>query len=141
MSDYIERFRLTVDRAAEVLGQLSESSAAQRPAPGKWSPKEVIGHLIDSACNNHGRFVRAGLSDEMIFPGYDQDAWVAIQRYQSESWHALLTLWRAYNLHLSMVMDSIPKDVRLKPRARHNLQIGRASCRERVEISVAEVQW
>jgi len=48
--------------------------AASRPAPGKWSQKEIIGHLIDSASNNHGRFVRAQLQDDLIFAGYDQDA-------------------------------------------------------------------
>jgi hypothetical protein len=61
---------------------LSNEQAAKRPAADKWSPKEIIGHLIDSASNNHGRFVRAQLQDELIFSGYEQSEWVAIQQYQ-----------------------------------------------------------
>ena len=49
--------------------------------PGKWSRKEIVGHLIDSASNNHQRFVRAQDSDDLICPTYDQDAFVRVQRY------------------------------------------------------------
>ena len=50
-----------------------------------------LGHLIDSAVNNHARFVRAQLQDDLVFPGYDQDGWVRVQRYDERSWPALVT--------------------------------------------------
>jgi hypothetical protein len=62
----IDGFRQTVDRAAARLLKYSDPDAARRPAPGKWSRKEIIGHLIDSACNNHGRFVRADLRRSQV---------------------------------------------------------------------------
>ena len=61
---FLADFRETVDDAAARLLTLSSEQAADRPAPDKWSPKEIIGHLIDSASNNHGRFVRAQLQDD-----------------------------------------------------------------------------
>jgi hypothetical protein len=56
--EYVTDLRTMVDRAAEELRAISDAVAGARPAPGKWSVKEIVGHLIDSAANNHQRFVR-----------------------------------------------------------------------------------
>jgi hypothetical protein len=92
-----------------------------RPAPGKWSAKEIVGHLIDSASNNHQRFVRARWQDDLVFSGYAQEAWVSAQDYQHAPWPDLLTLLVAYNRHLARVMRATPESVRLRLNARHNL--------------------
>lgn len=110
-----------LDRAEPMLRAIPELDAACHPAPGKWSPKQVIGHLIDSAANNHQRFVRAALQDGLVFPGYAQDAWVDLQRYDAAPWPALLALWLAYNRHIATVMAAVPAEVRLRVRAKHNL--------------------
>ena len=120
MDDFIDDFRRLLERSAEALLAISEADSARRPAPGKWSPKEVVGHLIDSASNNHQRFVRAQFQDDLVFAGYDQDGWVAAQRYQDAAWPALVELWRAYNLHLARVMAATPDAVRLRVHRRHN---------------------
>ncbi|MEA2326557.1 MAG: hypothetical protein QOE68_1516 [Thermoanaerobaculia bacterium] len=100
---------------------MSDSDAATPPAPGKWSPKQVIGHLIDSASNNHQRFVRANFTEELIFAGYDQEQWVALGGYADAPWLSLITLWREFNVQIARVMDATPASVRDAPRARHNL--------------------
>ncbi len=120
MDDFIDGFRRLVERSAEALMEISEADSGRRPVPGKWSPKEIVGHLIDSASNNHQRFVRAQFKDDLLFPGYDQDAWVAAQRYQETPWSALVELWRAYNLHLARVMAATPEAARLREHRRHN---------------------
>ena len=79
---------------------LTETECSFRPAPHKWSKKEILGHLIDSASNNHQRFVRAQLSSEIRLPSYEQEDWVRTQAYQTESWENLVQLWKAFNLHL-----------------------------------------
>jgi hypothetical protein len=107
--------------ATPVLRALSDAESARRPAPEKWSPREIIGHLIDSASNNHQRFVRAQFQEDLVFLGYDQDRWVTVQRYQEASWSELVTLWRAYNLHLARVMDAVPESTRTRLVERHNL--------------------
>ena len=118
---FLADFRQTVDRAAGLLLLISDRDAAVRPAPGKWSPKEIVGHLIDSASNNHGRFVRAQLQDDLIFEGYDQDAWVRVQRYQERPWPDLVRLWQTYNHHIANLMESADAEALERPRARHNL--------------------
>ncbi|HEU5258457.1 MAG TPA: DinB family protein [Vicinamibacterales bacterium] len=81
--------------------------AARRPA-GSWSPKEVLGHLIDSAANNHQRFVRAQQAEALTFPGYEQNQWVSSQGYQDADWAHLVALWTHLNLHLANVIERIP---------------------------------
>src|SRR6266498_1695508 len=107
---FLADFRRTIDRAAERLAAVSDREAARSPAPGKWSKKEIVGHLIDSAANNHGRFVRAQLQEELVFPGYDQDAWVRVQRHRDRSWSDLIRLWQAYNHQIAFVMESADPD-------------------------------
>ena len=119
--DYVAELLTTVDRAAPVLLALGDEGSRRHPAPGKWSPRQVIGHLIDSASNNHQRFVRAQFQDELAFPGYEQDDWVRVQRYQERGWRELVDLWRALNAHLAAVMGATPERERTRPRTAHNL--------------------
>jgi DinB family protein len=121
METYVKEFRAIVTQATPALLALTNDRTAERPAPGKWSPREVIGHLIDSASNNHQRFVRARFQNDLVLVGYDQDAWVALQKYQDESWPDLVVLWRSFNLHLAHVMESVPASVRQREHGRHNL--------------------
>ena len=93
--------------AADLRG-IAPDAAMERPALGKWSRKEILGHLVDSASNNHQRFVRAQEGAEMRGPGYAQDHWVAAQEYQGRDWQELIALWEAYNLHLAHVIRAIP---------------------------------
>ena len=120
-SDYVALLRHSVRQAVPLLGALTPAEAIVRPAPDKWSPVEVIGHLVDSASNNHRRFVVAAVHEDLVFPGYDQEAWVATQRYRAASWPAVIELWAQFNMHLAHVMAVTPIEVRLRDRTRHNL--------------------
>ncbi|MGB9181141.1 MAG: DinB family protein [Pyrinomonadaceae bacterium] len=120
-SNVLEDFRGTIETAAVRLLSMSEKESEAARAEGKWSPKEVIGHLIDSAANNHQRFVRAQFKDDLVFPGYEQNEWVRAQRYKQESWPLLVQLWKAYNLHLLHVMASVPEEILKAERAQHSL--------------------
>jgi hypothetical protein len=109
MRKTVEDFQSLLDHAPKELAAVSEADRESKPAPDKWSRKEILGHLIDSASNNHQRFVRAQLSAELKLPAYEQDAWVNIQRYQNESWESLVQFWKSYNFHLLHVISSIPE--------------------------------
>ena len=95
--------------------------AAAKLSEDKWSAKEIIGHLIDSASNNHGRFIRAQFSDDLIFQGYKQEAWVESQNYQDAEWQDLIILWRQFNLHIAHVVKQIPIGILTLERKQHNL--------------------
>ncbi len=121
MMEIARELRLAVDDASQRLGVIPEDKASQPVAPGKWSPKEIIGHLVDSASNNHGRFVRAQLTDDLFFPGYDQEAWVRVQQYSRASWPDLIALWRGFNHHIARLVEQIPSEIGTRQRTRHNL--------------------
>ncbi len=88
------------------LNAIGAAESAQPRAPGKWSRREILGHLIDSAANNHQRFVRAQQTSPFEFPPYAQDDWVALQHYNERPWSELIALWQEYNRHLAHVMAS-----------------------------------
>ena len=96
-----------IGKAIPLLVNISEEEASITPVPGKWSKKEVIGHLIDSACNNHQKFVRTMNAREVRLAGYDQDVWVLVQEYNTQPWLLLLQLLESYNLHLANVVSRI----------------------------------
>jgi hypothetical protein len=121
MQEFLNDFRQTIETASTQLLQISAGQSETPRAAGKWSPKEIIGHLIDSASNNHQRFVRAQFTDDLIFAGYEQEGWVRVQNYQGEEWAELVQLWRLYNQHILHLVSLIPEETRMKPRHKHNL--------------------
>ena len=121
MRRFLNSFRQTLKVASARLLEISEEQSGIPNATGKWSPREIVGHLIDSAANNHQRFVRAQFRDDLHFPGYQGDKWVEVQRYNDEPWPQLVQLWKYYNLHLLHVMSVTPKDKLSELRSIHNL--------------------
>ena len=121
-------FERAVEESSARLLSLTEAKAAAPRAVGKWSAKELVGHLIDSASNNHQRFVRAQFSEDLVCQPYAQEEWVRAQRYDEEPWPLLVNLWKFYNLHLAHVCHHAPEASRLGERRRHNLhEIGWAA--------------
>ena len=89
------------------LRALSNEQAGRPLKPDGWSPKEIVGHLIDSAANNHQRFVRMQQAAYIRLAGYDQDHWVRSQAYAEADWPSLISLWAYYNRHLAHVIRRI----------------------------------
>lgn len=104
----IEKLIYLCDTIPAKLRQFSEQQLLFKPAPDKWSKKELIGHLVDSAANNHQRFVRAQFETPVIY--YEQDLWVSIQNYQKENTELLISLWEVYNRHLAHIIQNIPQE-------------------------------
>ena len=103
------RLKQTIDEARPRLLSISERAASDKPFPDKWSLKEVLGHLCDSATNNRQRIVRMqGKADIGTFV-YDQKVWVTSQHYQSEPWEQLVEFWYLYNAHLAHIIAHVDR--------------------------------
>ncbi|MFT6053628.1 MAG: hypothetical protein ACJAS3_000860 [Roseivirga sp.] len=113
--------RETVLAAFERFILMPEAHAILRMPHGKYSIQEILGLMIDSAANNHARFVKAQFTDDLIFEAYDQEAWVANQNYAGAQWHDLIILWRQYNLHLEFIIRQISETDLTRERQNHNL--------------------
>ena len=100
----------TVAQAKPLLLKLDNADTTSRPNENKWAKKEILGHLLDSASNNHQRFVRATLQGSLTFPGYDQNALVDLQRFADVDWNFLVDFWAAYNRFLAHVINTLPAE-------------------------------
>src|SRR5712675_3369315 len=109
------RLMQVVEETETRLSAITEPESMTRSGAGKWSRKEILGHLIDSASNNHQRFVRAQLQDELRWPSYDQSGCVRVQRFQDARWSDLLGFWAAYNRFLAHVLAGVPAEKRNTP--------------------------
>ncbi len=107
MTEMAAALREKLDRLGPSLRLLSESEVAASRGTLKWTRKEILGHLIDSALNNHRRFVGAQLGDHSVWPGYDQDAWVHLHRYSGRPWTELVELWIGINRQVASVIEAI----------------------------------
>jgi len=108
MKELSEKLLLAIDAAEPRLRQISAPESARPIRNGGWSRKQVVGHLIDSASNNHQRFVRAALQPSLEFPRYDQDGNVRVQAPQDADWPLLISLWAAYNRYLAHIIAHLP---------------------------------
>jgi hypothetical protein len=107
MKDTALHLLQTIETVLLQLQQISDEQASVNLLPGKWTRKEILGHLIDSACNNQQKIVRGIVSNCSMLP-YAQDEWVAVQQYRYRNWHDLVQLWYSYNLHLAHIIANIP---------------------------------
>jgi len=112
MTEISEQLISAVDEAEPRLRRFNGSETSEPVLPGGWSRKQVLGHLIDSASNNHQRFVRAALQPSLDFPGYDQRGCVHLQAPEEADWSLLVSLWASYNRYLAHVIGRIPDSKR-----------------------------
>jgi hypothetical protein len=105
----IQRLEHLCNTIPQLLSKIPSHAFQKKPAPDKWSKQEELGHLIDSATNNHQRFIRVQFEDNP-FIKYSQDDWVNYSHYNELNMEDLIELWRRYNLHLAEIWKRIPED-------------------------------
>jgi hypothetical protein len=105
------KIRQRIAEARPALLAIPPDTAREKPGPDRWSKQEMLGHLVDSAANNHQRIVRGALNLAGDFPPYQQDLWVATQRYNEADWPGLVELFAQYNLHLARVIEHLPSHI------------------------------
>ncbi len=106
--------RVLLEEVPDRLAKLSEGKVEAKPAPSKWSPKEELGHLLDSAANNHQRIVRAQLEDNPPMPDYKQQLWVDLHGYERRDWRELIAVWQALNQQLLAAAKAVPDSAWLR---------------------------
>jgi hypothetical protein len=108
---YTTEIKLVISEWESRLLALTEDVITQRRNHQNRTIKQLLGHLVDSALNNHGRMVRLQYNDPLVFPDYtqDNDRWIAIQDYQHSDWPNLVALWKSFNLHLAHLIKVVDK--------------------------------
>jgi len=105
----ISRLSYIIEKVPNILAEIGEEKMSLKPLPSKWSKKEIIGHLIDSATNNHQRFVR-GQFETLPEIRYDQDKWNEFGFYQQIDSKQIISFWAIYNKQLLEIIKRIPEE-------------------------------
>jgi len=113
MKETVRQIRALVHKNISEFSIINSTKTEIKSSPGKWSKKEILGHLIDSALNNHQRCVRAGYNAADQFPPYNQNEWVRIQNYTKLEWHDLIRFWNEINQQLCHVIEHLPAEAKL----------------------------
>ena len=104
-----DHLRDVMATAAARFDAISAEAAAVSPAPGKWSVQQIVGHLCDSAMNNQQRIVRLALEPSIDLPGYEQEGWVRVQRYEVRGWSEVVGLWLVLNRHFAHTVEGLDR--------------------------------
>jgi hypothetical protein len=110
MQQVINQLEALLDEYTGRLANIPAEGFSLKPSPVKWSKKEILGHLVDSAQNNIQRFVRAQYENKPRIV-YNQDVWVAVQGYQNYSAGQLIQLWQLLNRHICIILSQMPQEV------------------------------
>jgi hypothetical protein len=110
---FTNRLSWLIEHIPPLLNTLSEDDFSDKLNLDKWSKKQILGHLIDSATNNHQRFVRVQFEDVPTIT-YNSDDWVETSKYQQMNSKHLLLFWTLYNQHLVELIKRIPDDKLLR---------------------------
>ena len=108
LADWLERTLAAETPLLRAVPDGPDTARPNRPSGRGWSRREELGHLIDSAVNNHNRFVRAALEPSYAGPGYAENPWVAVHRYVDLPWTLLVEAWHAHNALLVPLVAGIP---------------------------------
>jgi hypothetical protein len=107
MQQTVKELQSIVQQFSSRLNLLSEEEFSMKPSPSKWSKKEIIGHLIDSAHNNLRRFI-VGQYDDTPVIVYDQDFWNKANDYQQMNKDEIIALWKLMNNRVGAVLLAMP---------------------------------
>jgi hypothetical protein len=110
MKELSDALRQAIDFAEPILRSISDDESLKPAIPGGWSRRELLAHLIDSAANNHVRFLTALLNSELEMNRYNQDGNIKIQKPNTVAWPLLIDLFTSYNRYLAHVVAQIPPE-------------------------------
>lgn len=105
----LSRLQEIVDTIPERLRKISLEQFSSKSGPDRWSKKQIVGHLIDSATNNHHRFIRSQFEDNPMIQ-YDQDRWNEAGLYDQMEKEHLISFWEMYNRHLIHLIRFMPEE-------------------------------
>lgn len=109
IQETINRLDHLLKTIPSLLEQIPEAEFKNKPKPEKWSKQEIVGHLIDSATNNHQRFIRIQFENDPKIV-YEQDDYVKYNHYNNLSKEHVIKFWTLYNKHILEIIKRIPEE-------------------------------
>jgi DinB family protein len=117
--NYNETLLRIIENGSKQIREIDSKKMSLKPSDEKWSKKEILGHLVDSAVNNYQRVMLSQLKNDLIFEGYDQVNWVEFNDYQSRDVEEILKIWESLNIHISQLISTIPESAMNRKTVHH----------------------
>lgn len=130
MNQTIGELRALLNEYSSKFHAIPDAEFSAKPLPHKWSKKEVIGHLIDSAQNNLRRFIVGQYEPQPPNIVYDQDFWVNSNGYQNMKKEEVITLWKLINERICDVLTNMPAQ-----------NYGKEANTGKTEVKLYSLQW
>lgn len=111
MKEQAAALQEVIDRYSKLFQGIGDATAGIVLAQDKWSLKQILGHLIDSASNNHQRILRLKQDSELHFPDYEAFSWLDASDYNSFTFSHLTQMFVLYNRHLAQLIVGLPENV------------------------------
>ena len=92
----------------QLLAPLDDAAARFRYAPGKWSVKEVLGHLCDAERIFAYRLLRIARADTTPLPGFDEDAYVPPAEFDARPMGDLVREFQAVRASTIALVEGLP---------------------------------
>ena len=105
----INEYEKKINNFYDIMAANSDS-ADIKLSEEKWSLKEMVAHLIDSASNNHQRIIRLQIEKKLTFPAYEAEIWKDITKIKGFDFTALINLWKGYNYYILHLIKDIDEN-------------------------------
>jgi len=99
-----------IDGTLAELRKITEDASLQRYAPGKWSVREVLGHMIDTERIFAYRALRFARADKTNLPGFEQDDYIPAGQFDRRPWADLLEEFAAVRRSNVLMFRGLPED-------------------------------
>ncbi|MEK4970017.1 DinB family protein [Cytobacillus sp. FSL M8-0252] len=111
MQKVVEGINRWIKTLPNEYNSMSELEISNRPLPNKWSKKEILGHLCDSAINNIERFIKIQYEEQVyVIQSYNQDQWVKVQNYQDRPLGEIINLFQTLNKQILTIVKNVPSE-------------------------------
>ncbi|MBD7936338.1 DinB family protein [Cytobacillus sp. Sa5YUA1] len=111
MQKVVEGINHWIKTLPDAYHSMSELEISNRPIPNKWSKKEILGHLCDSAINNIERFIKIQYEEQVyVIQSYNQDQWVKVQNYQDRPLGEIINLFQSLNKQIVIIVKNVPSE-------------------------------
>ncbi len=121
MIEFLQKCYNNILRLENELSSIEKDLTKIKPGQNKWSPNELLGHLVDSALNNHCRFILMQTEDNLVFDGYDENKWVELQKYNDRDWSDILDTWVTLNINIIETLEAVNPQLWNKEFKNHSL--------------------
>lgn len=110
-NDLLKQLEARTTTAIDFYNTISEEVAQTTYAEGKWTLKEVLGHVIDTERIFTYRILAFARGETQALPGFEQDDYVKCGNFNNRTWQSLVNEFTLVRNSTLALIQSLPEDL------------------------------